>query len=30
MREVAPDVAVLAAFGFAFILIASWKLKWTQ
>jgi ABC-2 type transport system permease protein len=30
MREVAPDIAVLAAFGFAFILIASWKLKWTQ
>jgi ABC-type multidrug transport system permease subunit len=30
MREAALDIAVLAAFGFAFILIASWKLKWTQ
>ena len=30
MREAAPDIAVLAAFGFAFILLASWKLRWTQ
>jgi ABC-2 type transport system permease protein len=30
MREAAPDIAVLALFGIVFILIASWKLRWTQ
>ena len=29
-RAAAPNIAVLALFGIVFILLASWKLKWTQ
>jgi ABC-type multidrug transport system permease subunit len=30
IREAAPNIAVLVMFGLLFILVASWKLKWTQ